>query len=260
MEAIVLLNALKGVVTRSVASEGKAAVAYSGGLDSSLIAKLASDSAEVICYSCVTEGSYDAKRVLGQGKADGLEVRMLTIADEDMPSLVSRTANAICSTDPVKISYSIPAVAVLARCSESLVLAGNGADELFAGYSKYVLRPSEYESNMKNDLRKSLEEAERLKIFARSLGKRAFFPYLTDEIVTVGCDIPLEQKMSRGSRKAILCEAGRIAGLSAADRPKKAAQYSSGTLKMMRGLAKSSNLALSQWTLDVISAQTLDKD
>ena len=260
MEPVILLRALEGVIRLALSDGGRAAVAYSGGLDSSLLAKLASGSADITCYSCATSGSHDSDNVAEYGKADGFSVTVLKLTERDLPSAVARTAWGIRSADPMKIAYSIPTVIVLEQCAEKSVLAGNGADELFAGYEKYVRRPGECESTMDDDLRKALEEAAFLKAFAKALGKRIVFPYLESRIVALGREIPLDQKISGGSRKTILREAGSLAGLSDADRPKKAAQYSSGTLKTMRALARKSNQTLSEWVRSVISEHPLGKD
>ena len=51
-----LLNALRESITSAIGKERTVAVAYSGGLDSSLIASLAKESAEVKCYTCAMAG------------------------------------------------------------------------------------------------------------------------------------------------------------------------------------------------------------
>jgi len=260
MEPKVLLAALKSAVAQCSAGEMVVGVSYSGGLDSSLIAELASEHGQVICYSCATVESHDAQRVREYAEADGFDVRLFELTERDMPSLVARAAGGIRSEDPIKIAYTIPTLVVMERCDQSVLLAGNGADELFGGYEKYLRQPEGRESRMRKDLCKSIDEAEALRQHGLRLGKRLFFPYLQDEIVALGLDIPINQKISKGSRKAILREAGMLAGLSAADRPKKAAQYSSGTLTMMRALARREGATLSDWTRSTASGCQLGKD
>lgn len=255
MEPAILLEALRNAMTRLLAEEKRAAVAYSGGLDSSLIAKIAGETASVICYACATEGSYDAGNALGYGSADGFEVRMLPLTEREFPGIISRTAAAMETTDPLVISYSVPLVVALERCEEGTLLAGNGADELFAGYARYAQDPSIYGPEMQKDIDKARKEAMKLKVFAESLGKRVEFPFLEDEMVAIGMRTPFGQKVSAGRRKGILREAGGLAGLSAADRPKKAAQYSSGTLKMMKALARRNHQTLDEWTRNAASAR-----
>ena len=253
MEPHSLLDIIRAVTRRSLADEEKVAVAYSGGLDSSLIAKLAAESAHVVCYSCGAEGSSDFKEARGYGLADGFEVRVLRLRATELPFLVSRTSHAIASKDPLKVAYTIPTVLVLEQSEEEFVLGGNGADELFAGYAKYSKSRETTEARMKDDLKKSIDEARRLQAYARSIGKRAIFPFLSEEVVAAANATPLGLKISGDSRKTILREVGILAGLAAADRAKKAAQYSSGTLKMMRIAAKERKSTLSAWVMDVTS-------
>lgn len=242
-----------------MAAGERVAVAYSGGLDSSLIAKLASGGAGAVCYSCAAEGSSDAKHVTEHGLADRLEVRVISVNASEMPSIVSKTARAIDSADPVTIAYSIPTLVVLERSEEKGVLAGNGADELFGGYAKYSGN-AHFESMMEQDLVKSMGEAERLMAFADSMGKRIRFPFLTERVVATAKDIPVSQKITGSTRKSMLREVGRLAGLADPERPKKAAQYSSGTLKMMRSLAKTEHLSLEEWVSRVTQEKKFGKD
>jgi len=141
-----------------------------------------------------------------------------------------------------------------------LVLAGNGADELFAGYEKYATRVRDAQKRMMEDLERSLEEAKRIAIFANSLGKEVRFPFLDKDIVAAGQAIPLEKKISGSGRKVILRDTAGLLGLHAADRPKKAAQYSSGILRMMQTLAKGNHESLSEWTQNAINEQHPSKD
>ena len=260
MDPPALLDLLREAVGRCVANEQLVAVAYSGGLDSSLIAALASDKARVSCYCTVTAESADARNIQAYADSDGCELVSLLVAEDELRPIMSRTAKAIQSSDPVKIAYSIPLLVVVERCAQKMVLAGNGADELFAGYEKYRTRVQNAGEKMAEDLAKALEEAERIAIYANSLGKVVRFPYLENDVIAEGQAVPFEQKISGDIRKAILRDAARSLGLRAAERPKKAAQYSSGVLRMMQTLARNNNENLTEWTRDTVSGLHLDKD
>ncbi|HIH01629.1 TPA: hypothetical protein HA259_06100 [Thermoplasmata archaeon] len=59
------------------------------------------------------------------------------------------------------------------------------------------------------------------------------------------------EKLGPGGRKLVLRECARILGLGASERPKKAAQYSSGVTKRMKQLAKSDGRSLGEWVAKV---------
>jgi len=260
MEPEEVLAVLRNSVAGCVDKARKVAVAYSGGLDSSLLARLGSEVAEIVCYSAAIGGSHDARFVSRHGESDGFAVKLIVIEDSELPRMMSLASRIMGTEDPMRIAYSIPTVVVIDRCSENLVLAGNGADELFAGYAKYSLRRNEASRMMEEDLNKSLEEARFLSSYALSRGRRLRLPFLADDVVTLARKISLDQKLAGDERKGVLREVGRLVGLAGAERPKKAAQYSSGTLGAMRRLAKREGLSVSEWTRRTASDHHLGKD
>jgi asparagine synthase (glutamine-hydrolysing) len=61
------------------------------------------------------------------------------------------------------------------------------------------------------------------------------FPFAERELAMLGEGLPVSFKIRGGVRKAVLREAALILGLprEIANRPKKAAQYSSGVMKLL---------------------------
>ncbi len=242
-----LLELLRHAVAKELAGELAAAVSYSGGLDSSVIARLASGVAHVKAYSCVTKGSFDSRNVRSCADEEHLEAAVIEMTPEDVPRYVVRAATVLGSCEPVPVSYTIPVLRVIDESSERTILVGSGADELFGGYSRYGSERLPEEA-MTKDLAKMKAELSKLASYAGSRGKTVSAPFVVDAVVDFASRLPLELKVSGPGRKVILRQVAGLLGLPSSARPKKAAQYSSGVLKEMERLAKAEGLDLREWT------------
>jgi len=163
-----------------------------------------------------------------------------------------RASKVLRSNDPVKVAYTIPIVCVLDNCEERLVLTGSGADELFGGYAKYG-SARDAVAMMATDLEKLIHEVEVLVREASSARKRIEFPFMSGEIRTMAAGIPIQEKIDRRGGKLILREMARSLGLPSHNRPKKAAQYSSGVMKEIEKIAKRDGKDVSTWIADIAS-------
>ena len=226
----------------------KIVVAYSGGLDSSVIAALAGKCAEVTCYSACVKGSHDAEHVRAFARADGFDVKILELTDDDILDLARLARSVILTTDPVRISYTIPSLRVIEGAVEPAVFVGNIADEIFAGYARYESGNNVTEL-MDFDLKKALKEIGLLSQYAQKRHKILLAPYADTAVVEASSHVALEDKLGPEGRKLILRKCADIMGLEASSRPKKAAQYSSGVSKAMHRLAKVEGKTVSEWVL-----------
>lgn len=150
---VALLKRLDVVLEDSVRVHQRADVPYglflSGGIDSATIATLMSrlNSRPVTAFTCGFDapGARDeraqAERV---AQALNLDWRETTFTEEDFWTLLPQVANAL--DDPTADYAILPTfkLAKAARGTLTVVLTGEGGDELFGGYGRYrrALRPA----------------------------------------------------------------------------------------------------------------------
>jgi len=247
MEAIMALDLLRESTRRIISGETEVSVAYSGGLDSSVVAAIAGESASVRCYTCAVEGSFDSRHAQQRAESESLELTIIELGEKELRSAVQESGAILGTSNPTQLAYTIPIITVLKGSRERLVLAGNGADELFGGYAKYASL-QDAALSMAKDLEKMLRESERLGAAARRMGKEIGFPFVSRELIDFSRALPLERKITQSARKILLREVAGQLGLPSQNLPKKAAQYSSGALKEMGRLAKRDRKPLAEWT------------
>lgn len=252
MMLVALSNALRDSIRICVGDSKMVAVSYSGGVDSAIVEALAAELAEVKRYTCAVRGSKDFVEHVYSSGVESRERRMIELSPTDVCRLVRETGRVLTTVDPTTIAYTLPIVSVLHAAEEEVVLTGSGADELFGGYAKYM-GSDDPRGLMSADLAKMLKETETLRAYATSLKKRLETPFTGAEVAVVAREIPLELKISATERKAALREFARSLSIPAHNRPKKAAQYSSGVLKEMRRLAKDAGKDLPTWTHDMVT-------
>ena len=172
---------------------------FSGGVDSCVVASLASNHVPVKLYTVGMEGAHDLKVGESSALAMGLAWKGITIAESDIREAIPLVAKYIGTTSPLALSFEMPVFFVARVASEETVLCGQGADELFGGYSRYeTMSPSERRDRMKVDADALISigaPAERR--LASAFGKELGHPYLDRSVV----DWPVRCRMTCWSTK-----------------------------------------------------------
>lgn len=224
------------------------AVLFSGGIDSSLAAFMAEKVAnDVVLITAKAEGSHDADAA--SRAADILEMKHLEVdLNEDIIwNILPRIIYSIESTDKMDVEIAIPFFLATLKAKEEgyeVVISGQGPDELFAGYHRYLQmydpeNPENLVKEMKADISSTYKRnIERDELAIANAGGRAFFPYLSTNFVELGLATPVNYKVSlsdKPSRKKILRELAVSIGLPVelTSARKKATQYSSGTSNLL---------------------------
>lgn len=251
--AATLQKLLENSVRNRVAGLREVAVAFSGGLDSSLVAFLAQKcgvNVQLVHVSlenqCETE---EAKRA-----ADELKLPLQThlFKEEDVEKAVTRVVALIEESDPIKAAIGVPFYWVAEKTAEAgfkTLLAGQGADELFGGYQRYV---NEYLVHGKEYVRKTMfndvvniyeSNIERdVKICSfHNVGLR--LPFASSAIADFALSLPVELKLEGKTdslRKLVLRKVAENMDLppSITGKSKKAVQYSTGVNSVLKKIAK----------------------
>jgi|Deesub1362A_J573_1020465.scaffolds.fasta_scaffold00146_98 asparagine synthase (glutamine-hydrolysing) len=168
-------------------------IAFSGGLDSSLLAVFIPD---VPLYSVAVKGSEDERWVIEAAEMMGREVNLVNVdVDED---ILIKVMNIIGSPNPLDVSLAIPLYILgerVASDGHKYIITGQGADELFGGYARYRTCPKE--ELMRIDFEKVVgHDIQRDKKVIGVWGCKLIAPYLHPDIVKTAFSIPVEMKVS----------------------------------------------------------------
>ena len=234
-----LKQALYEAVSVSV-PESKVAVAFSGGIDSSLLAKICLDlGKDVTLLTVGFPGSHDIRFSKNIASMMGIKQKISTIRHDDFQkNLCNIRQNIRCENNShIENCIAYSYIAKLAIQNDfRLVLSANGCDELFCGYNGYRIAYNNGEiaimKLMDEKIANELALVEEISIVANQFGVLVKQPFLSEKFIRFAKLIPIDQKI-KGSddmiRKHALREVALLAGvpIESAMKPKKALQYGS---------------------------------
>jgi asparagine synthase (glutamine-hydrolysing) len=239
-----MISELAEAFKRSVEAtlEDKIAIAFSGGLDSTLIAQVAKNHAEVTLFTAGLEGSDDMEVSVQVAEVLGLPLVAHTFSEEEILKLYE-TCYGLVPGELTKVELLVPVhrVAEMARLRGfEALLFGSGSEELFAGYDRYFTYKEEgkdVDTILKEEF-STLKDREILMIkkVCRKFSVDARFPFYNRDLASLAFQIPIEDKMAeRELKKCVLREVGKLLGAPelALQRKKKAMQYGSGVHRIL---------------------------
>jgi len=235
-----IAEALEEAVAETL--EDRVGVAFSGGIDSTLVAFIAKKYAEVELFSVGMPGSEDLGYSERVAEHLGLPLHVKMLTEED----VLNYYGAAYSSSPgnlLRVELLVPACAVGEMAREKgldVVLFGAGAEELFVGYERYYTYCNEGK-NLDEILQKEFanlknREIGQLKKLMRKYDLEARFPFHNRKLAETVFEIPLPQRMEeRELKKGLLRDAACYLGVPeiAVKRKKRALQYGSGIHKVL---------------------------
>lgn len=264
-----LLRILEREVRMRAQNEDKIAVAFSGGLDSSLIAFLAkkhNTSVQLIHASLA--GRRETNEAEKAAVALNLPLSVHLFPEEDVPKIAAKVVEIIEEPDPLKTAIGIPFYWVAQKTAQSgfrVLLAGQGADELFGGYQRYSnvcrLQGEEKARRMMftDVARMHKINLERDQKICRFHNVELRLPFASFGMAEFALSLPLELKIDRNmgsERKMVLRRAAEKTGLPAwiARKPKKAIQYATGVSSTLEKIARKRRTTVGDFLDQVFSS------
>ena len=270
---------LKGLMQRSIqlitADVDRVAVAFSGGLDSAVTALLAKQAdLEVELLSTGLRGSGELQLVEKYAKALDLPISIETYEPDSLDPSIRRIIWLIEEHDLMRVSIAVPlhwAAMLAARRGHSVMLCGQGSDELYGGYYKYArILDREGRRALASSLYRSIIEApqvnyERDEQATCASGVELRTPFANLDVIDFSFRIPLEFKVRAGNdlmRKWVLRAAALKAGLpdEMVWRRKKAIQHGTGVENAIRKLARKQRLTTEAYLRNVSMAMSTQEE
>ncbi|WP_288267096.1 asparagine synthetase B [uncultured Methanobrevibacter sp.] len=241
---------LKLSVSKRIEGLREVGVIFSGGLDSSYLALLLGEIAEniplkITLYAVGAEGSKDIESAIYASKFLNLDLKICEVTEEMVRESLPEVVKAIGDDNLMKVGVGMTtylATKMVAEDGIKVAISGQGADELFGGYKRYL--ESFVNDTLNYDIRMDISNMYHVNLerddacsMLNSVELR--LPFLDKNLVELVLNIPDNKKivsMHDDMRKSILRKLAFEEGLDyeIAYRPKKAAQYGTGIDKILR--------------------------
>lgn len=247
---------------------------YSGGLDSSIVAKLLLSVFSVESIKAITIGlpnSYDLRNAAIGAQELGIELYKYHVNEKIVMDAIDNLKDLKIIHSPGDLSIAVPLYigmkCLTTRYSVTNVFLGQGADELFGGYQKYLhMYEEKGQTYVKSAMIKDLEKLMNNQMvmegqIADYFGIHLVYLFLDPEIISYAQSQSVvshivQTKNGSFIRKALLRNFAMNLGLpkSITEQPKKAIQYGSGIVKLLRKISKNEGYqSVHAWFQDYFS-------
>ncbi|NYZ80026.1 diphthine--ammonia ligase [Candidatus Micrarchaeota archaeon] len=232
-------NKLKELLVKSLPKQ-RAALLFSGGVDSLTLAKLMKDNnVDFEAFTVGTEDSVDVKNAADAARKFGFKIHVRLVSKKEIEKKIPELISVIGEINPIKTGVGLVKLFALEDAKKrgfTHAVLGSGADELFAGYARMRTNTDEQCKQLVKNY--DADNAYLFKI-AEHAGVELILPFMSKEVVDFAMNVPADQKVNDEANKIVLRKLGETIGLGEyANRKKTAAQYGSGVDKMIEKLAK----------------------
>lgn len=257
------------VTRKHVADVEEVAIAFSGGLDSSLIAVAAKNcELKVLLVSVSLNNQAEIQFTKRAAEALDLPLRLETYEFNDVEAVVSPVLQMIGEPDAMKLSIAVPfywTAETASKLGYKVLLAGQLGDELFGGYHRYLREYAEHGSEavreaMRRDAASSYEmNFQSLSPVCARHGVELRLPFADQRVIDFALSLPVDLNIASAEdplRKRVLRKTAQLMDLPEfiVNKPKKAIQYGTGVDKALRKLAKNKGLTLQNYIKEKFEA------
>jgi asparagine synthetase B (glutamine-hydrolysing) len=246
-----ILKELRQLLVKSIESnipESKFGILFSGGVDSTLIAKICRDKkAKFTCYTAALKepglkGAEDMLYAKKAAKKFNFQLKAKTINLAETEKYIKKILKILKEPDVVKVGVALPLYISFEMAKKdkiSILFSGLGSEEIFAGYERHSKAEDINKECLKGLFSMYDRDLTRDRPLSKAFGITLKTPYLDPELVAFSLRIPSKYKLNKEQKKIILREAAEDLGLEEfAWRKKRAAQYGSRFARAIEKLAK----------------------
>ena len=235
MSLDILLEKIQTAISSSVQNK-KIGIAFSGGVDSTLIAKLCHQmNYDLILLTIGFAGSHDIEFSKQVNESLKFQHKILEINPKEFDSISKKIRDAI-HTDNLSWNENSIAFYHVAKLAQSLgletIITANGIDELFCGYNGYrdAIKQGTVMELMDAKLDNETKMMKVINQVCSEFGVKIVQPLLSDEFIKYAKTIPIDQKITDQNdlmRKHIIRKLALKIGVPeiSANARKKALQY-----------------------------------
>lgn len=248
-----LIKTLYQSVYKRVQNLSEVGLIFSGGVDSTFLAFILKEISKktglkVKLYAVGNLNSKDIEYAEKIAKDIDLPLKKQIVTEDIVRKYIKDVLKAIEDDNRMKLGVGMTIFLASKMMKEDgikVALSGQGADEIFAGYNRYI---KHIKNNNYNGLNQELihdiqniyhVNLQRDDAASMANGVELRVPYMDTNLINLGMSIPANFKIisyEDNLKKHILREAAITYGVPeyAANRPKKAAQYGSGIDKILK--------------------------